>query len=240
MILIIKHIPNEGAGTIETFFRSKGFEIKAVELSRGEKLPKSLSGIDAVVSMGGSMNVDEEKKYPFLRAENAFLKEIISKKIPFFGVCLGSQLLAKAAGARVKKSPKEEIGWFKVSLTNSGKKDKIFKSLDDEFHVFQWHGDTFEIPKDARHLVKAADCCHQALKVGPCAYGFQFHIEVTKEIIIDWVKGHFKGADGRVEKKGQEIIDDYEQHKDRFNKRARKIYQNFLQIIEKNNDSKNF
>ena len=232
MILVIKHIASEGPGTIEDFFSAKGYALKTIDLYRGQKLPQNLTGIEAVISMGGPMNVDEEEKYPFLKEEDIFLKKVIDAKIPFFGVCLGSQLLAKAVGAKVTKSPKEEIGWFKVGLTSDGKKDSIFEGIDGEFDVFQWHGDTFEIPKNGKHLATAVGCRHQALKVGTCAYGFQFHIEVTKEIIADWVKEHFKSVDGEVTKEGQKIIDDFAQYKTQFNTRANIIYENFERLIK--------
>ena len=101
MILIIKHIEHEGSGTIEEFFRRHGFSVKTVELSRGDFLPDDVSSLEAVVSMGGPMNVYEEDIYPFLKEEDIFIKKIVREEIPFLGICLGSQLLAKAAGAKV-------------------------------------------------------------------------------------------------------------------------------------------
>ena len=226
MILVIKHIAIEGPGTIEDYFRGRGFSIKTVELSKRDALPVDLSDVEAVVSMGGPMNVYEENEYPFLKEEDIFLKEIIKEEIPFLGVCLGSQLLAKAAGAKVTKAPKSEIGWFKVSLTVDGKKDPLFKGLNEDFDVFQWHGDTFTIPANGKHLAEAADCRNQAFRVGRCAYGLQFHIEVTQGIIEDWIK-----QNNYLVKGARNMLDEYPKIEKKFCRNANTIYENFLKIM---------
>ncbi len=234
MILIIKHVTYEGPGTIEDFFKKEGFDLKTVELSKGDMLPQDLSNLEAVISMGGPMNVYEEDKHHFLKNEDVFLKKAIKNEIPFFGICLGSQLLAKASGAKVSKAPQKEIGWFKIHLTTDGKKDPIFRGLKDEFDVFQWHGDTFEVPEEGKHLAESLLCRNQALKVGPCAYGFQFHIEVTKDIIDDWVGKHFKDKTGKITKNGRQMIDNYLGLKELFNRNADTIYRNFINIMSVN------
>lgn len=236
MILIIKHVECEGAGTIEEFFRKKKFPIRIVELYNGDVLPKDFKDIDAVVSMGGPMNVYEEDKYPFLKDEDIFLKKVLKEEIPLLGVCLGSQLIAKAAGAKVTQAPKKEIGWFDVELTKEGKKDELFRGLDGQFEVFQWHGDTFEIPQSGKHLALSKDCHHQALKVGPCAYGLQFHIEVTKDIIADWVYNDFQDEQGNLKSEGKFMIDHYPKVEKLFNSRAEMIYKNFLKVMSARKD----
>lgn len=187
--LIIKHIDNEGPVTIGEYLKKNKIEAETVELWRGEGLPADLSGISSVVCLGGPMNVYEEEKYPFLKKEDAFIREVLKKDIPYFGVCLGAQLLAKAAGAKVYKAAEEEIGWSKIKLTQEGKKDKIFSGLDtDTLDVFQWHGDTFDIPKDGVLLATGDKVKNQAFRIGS-AYGFQFHIEVDEAKLAEWFAG---------------------------------------------------
>ena len=125
MIVFIKHIDIEGPGTAGDYFQevAPGFQI--IELQKNDSLPTDFSSIEAVVSLGGPMNVYEEEKYPFLKKENEFLQKVIEKEIPFLGICLGSQLLAKAAGAKVRSSPEKEIGWSEVVLTKEGKKRSV-------------------------------------------------------------------------------------------------------------------
>jgi len=188
-VLIIKHVENEGSVTIGEYLKKNKIEAKTIELWRGEELPADLSDISSVVCLGGPMNVYDEDKHPFLKKEDVFIKEAMKKGIPFFGVCLGAQLLAKAAGAKVYKAAEEEIGWSKIKLTDEGRKDKMFSGLDTNvLDVFQWHGDTFDIPKGGILLAEGDKVKNQAFRIGN-AYGFQFHIEVDEEKLAEWFAG---------------------------------------------------
>jgi GMP synthase-like glutamine amidotransferase len=232
-ILIIKHIDIEGPGTLEYFLRSQNFfKLEIVELYREKTLPP-IETCAAVISLGGPMNVYETDKYPFLKTEEDFLKSAIEKEIPILGICLGAQLLAKVCGSSVKKAKHKEIGWYKISLTDYGKNDKLFSGLADEIIVFQWHEDTFEIPKNALHLAKSKNCSNQAFRYGKNSYGIQFHIEVTSEMIENWFL-EYKEKNLDIKK----ILSQTQKLKDELQKEANLIYSNFLNII-KNRVSKN-
>jgi GMP synthase (glutamine-hydrolysing) len=126
-------------------------------------------------------NALERQDHSGLRAEDAFLKQVVTKEIPFLGICLGGQLLAKACGARISKSPVREIGWHDVMLTAHGKRDDLFKGLPERMPVYQWHEDTFAVPESGALLATSGGCPNQAFRIGSCAYGLQFHPEVTRK-----------------------------------------------------------
>jgi GMP synthase-like glutamine amidotransferase len=230
MILFVKNIDIEGPETIGGYFKKKGFAIKTVGLDTGGSLPEDGGDLEAVVVLGGPMNVYEEDKYPFLKDEDIFIKKILEQRVPFLGICLGAQLLAKAAGARVGRSPQEEIGFSNIHLTADGKKDPLFNGIPKTVEIFQWHGDMFEIPLKAKLLASSKDCPHQAFKAGPCAYGFQFHIEITDKSIHEWSGEYWKDKPGLAAQKNA-MLQDYQKKRAQFARIADKIYDNFLGII---------
>ena len=142
-----------------------------------------IDGFDAMIVLGGPTSVYKDHQY--LRDEETLIKEAIAKNIPTLGICLGSQLLAKATGGRVYKGPRKEIGWYTIELTNDGMKD-IFNGLKKCITVFQWHGDTYDLPKGAVTLCKSELHPVQAFRVG-CGLGVQFHGEVSKDMVLDWI-----------------------------------------------------
>lgn len=235
MILTIKHVDIEGPETIGTFFEKHGYRLKSLELYNGEIFPKSLKGIDAVICLGGPMNVYEEEKYPFLADENVFIQQVLKEQIPYLGICLGSQLLSKASGGRVTRSPAEEIGWRTVQLTFDGQNDPLFKNINKDFLVYQWHGDMFSVPPSGCLLATGPDCPQQALKVGKNAYGIQFHIEITDKSIREWSDEYFRNSPSLLSEKKAMMLQEYAKVKAGFEKTAETIYANFLNIIENTN-----
>ncbi|MEW6235162.1 MAG: type 1 glutamine amidotransferase [Candidatus Omnitrophota bacterium] len=185
-VLFLKNIAIEGPGTIISYLESKNIPNQILDLSTGDPLPENPNHWGAVVVLGGPMNVDEEERFSYLRQEKQFIRQCLDQKIPFLGLCLGSQLLAAAAGASVCKNEYSEIGWMEVELTQEGKKCELFDGLPSTLAVFQWHGDTFDIPAGSPHLAKSALCRHQAFQVGDKAFGLQFHLEVGIEDIANW------------------------------------------------------
>jgi GMP synthase-like glutamine amidotransferase len=231
MILFIQHIDIEGPDTLLDFLKKKGFKGQTVHLNQGHKLPKDFKGIDAVVSLGGPMNVDETGKYPYLADEIKFIKKVVVENIPFLGICLGSQLLAKACDVPVGKSPEQEIGFSKIKFSKAGEKDPLFKGLSQSVDVFQWHGDMFEIPSNGVLLASSKVCPHQAFKVGSRAYGLQFHIEVTAQTVESWIDEYFNKKDPQTGKKKKLMLDDYAKKQKTYAVVADQIFENFLNIM---------
>ena len=186
-VLIIKHIEIEGPGLIEHCLKQEKIPYQIVNLETGPRLPK-INDLSHIVILGGPMNVYEEDRYPFLRDEDLFIKEAIQRGKMVLGICLGAQLIAKALGAKVFKAPVKEIGWYDVSLTEEGFKDPFFSSLPQTFSVFQWHEDTFDVPKAGKLIATSTSIIHQAFRYGENVYGLQFHLEVTDEMIQEWMK----------------------------------------------------
>src|SRR3990172_7495793 len=145
-VLIIKHVDIEGPGLIKDYLTQENIPYQMINLGAGGHLPK-LDDWTHIVILGGPMNVYEEDRHPFLRKEDLFIKEAIQRGKSILGICLGAQLIAKALGAKVLKAPVKEIGWYNVSLTRIGSIDPFFSQLPKTFPVFQWHEDTFEIPR---------------------------------------------------------------------------------------------
>ena len=222
-VLIVKHIKNEGPGTIADFLDEKGIARKTVCMYAKERLLDKYDDMSAVVVLGGPMNVYEEDKYPYLKDEDTFIENILRKNIPFFGVCLGAQLLAKACGARVYNAENEEIGLYDVELCDVADKTDlgIFRSAPKTFPTVQWHGDTFDVPDGGRLLVTSKTCKNQAFVVNGNAYGLQFHIEVDEELVRDWFDDLPNGDD---------IITDFLSIKKDYDPIAREIYKHFFQI----------
>jgi GMP synthase (glutamine-hydrolysing) len=179
--------------------------------------------------LGGPMNVYEEDKFPFLKAENSFLKEIVAKEIPFLGICLGGQLLAKACGAQVSKSSEKEVGWGTVKLTSAAKQDELFRNLPHKLPVYQWHEDTFALPEGAVHLASSEGCPHQAFRIGNDAYGLQFHSEVTSDMEREWA---YIASTSSSHIDAYQILHEGKKLRKSYEECARTLCANFRRIVE--------
>jgi GMP synthase-like glutamine amidotransferase len=188
-VLILKNISSEGPGTLGDFLLQKGIPHTIADLA-SEPVPSG-DGFDSLVMMGGPMSVNDENEYPYLTAEMRLAEQFMNTGKRVFGVCLGAQLMAKAMGARVYAGSEKEIGWYDIELKETGLKDPLMARLAPEGRhckVFQWHGETFDIPAGAERLAGSDLYPNQAFRYGGLAYAFQFHIEVGRQMIIDWMK----------------------------------------------------
>ncbi|HEX7628686.1 MAG TPA: type 1 glutamine amidotransferase [Candidatus Methanoperedens sp.] len=177
----LEHEPFEGLANIEVWAKKKGHSITRTLLFNNEEFP-DISDFDWLFIMGGSMNIYEEEKYPWLKREKNFIAEAIANKKIVMGVCLGSQLIADILGSRVTKNKNKEIGWYPITLTREAKSSPIFRTLPNKFFTFHWHGDTFEIPHGAARIAQSEGCANQAFEYGR-VIGLQFHLEYSVESI---------------------------------------------------------
>src|SRR2546428_5167674 len=186
-LLVLQHIGCEPLGLIEPALKERGMEYRYVRLFAGEAIPKDLSGWDGLIALGGPMSANDGERLGFIDDELRLLTKLLEAGMPALGICLGAQLIAKAAGAKVIAGEEKEIGWYPLTLTEEGKKDRLLDGLPGTFPVFQWHGETFDIPSGAVCLAGSERYSNQAFRLGEKEYGLQFHLETTQPMIIEWL-----------------------------------------------------
>jgi GMP synthase-like glutamine amidotransferase len=183
-VLVLQHIACEPPGAYEDVLRERGASIHRVELDEGEALPLA-QDFDAIVAMGGPMSVNDEEEHPWLRDEKRLIGDAVRAGMPFWGACLGVQLLAASLGARVYAGYEPEVGLLPVTLSDAGRSDPVLAGLPETFTTLQWHGDTFDLPEHAVLLAGSDAYPHQAFRFER-AYGIQFHLEVSLDMARAW------------------------------------------------------
>ncbi len=133
------------------------------------------------------MGVSDADKFPYIEIEIKLISNAYKAGVPMLGICLGAQLMAHAAGAKIYRGTEKEIGWYGITLTDDGSRDNAFSTLPKTLPVFQWHGETFTLPSGATLLASSDIFPNQAFRIGDNAYGVQFHFEVTKDMITDFI-----------------------------------------------------
>jgi GMP synthase (glutamine-hydrolysing) len=185
--LILQHTAQEHSGLFESIMQEQGWRRETLPLFDGASFPASPDEFDLILSLGGPMSANQERAYPFLKKERAFLHQALKRGQPVLGICLGAQLMARALGARVYPGPHKEIGWYWLNQTPAGRSDPLFSRLDPFFLVFQWHGETFDLPPGAVCLAGNRPYPHQAFRFGARAYGLQFHLELDLALLKSWL-----------------------------------------------------
>ena len=181
-VLALTHGPSVGPGVFGAEVAAAGHELRECHVSSGGRPSHDA---DAILVFGGAMHPDQEEQHPWLLAEHRFLVEVLARETPVFGICLGAQLLAKAASAAVRPAPEPEVGWLPVELTEAAGSDPVLSSAPGRFEALQWHHYTYDLPPGAVELARS-DSCSQAFRLGS-AVGIQFHAEVTETQVDRWL-----------------------------------------------------
>ncbi len=233
-ILVFQHIAIEHPGIFRAFLAADGVAWDAIELDAGEAIPP-LDGYDALWVMGGPMDVWEEAEHPWLVAEKRAIREAVSqRRMPYFGLCLGHQLLGAALGGRVGKMAAPEVGILDVDLNEAGRADPIFAGVAPRHQALQWHGaEVAETPPGAVVLARSPACAVQAMRVGRHAYGIQYHVELTADTVREWgeVPAYACSLDSVLGSGALAGLDAKAgAHMAEFNGNARRLYDNWMRV----------
>ncbi len=179
VVRAIQHVDGEGPGLIAVALEREGVAVEVTRIDRGEPVPRELGDAGGLLVLGGPMGVYEADQHPHLHDELRLIEAALRAGAPILGICLGSQLLAAALGARVTRAPSREIGWLPVTTRPEAASDRLFGPLPASFVALTWHGDVFELPGGATPLASSAMTEHQAFRYEDRVYGILFHLEVT-------------------------------------------------------------
>jgi GMP synthase (glutamine-hydrolysing) len=187
-LLVCQHVPHEILGTLNPLLKRAGFRIRYVNFGRHPDAQPSLEGYHGLLVLGGPMSAYDDHRFPHLITEMKLIEDAMKRSLPVLGICLGAQLIARTLGARVYPNAIKEIGWYDVNPSEHAQGDPLFAEFRENEKLFQWHGDTFDIPRSAAHLAWSRSCANQAFRYESNVYAFQFHLEVDEPTILRWLK----------------------------------------------------
>ena len=233
--LVLQHIGAEHPGILRDFMVEDGVRWDTVELDEGDEIPP-LDGYDAMVVMGGPMDVWEEDVHPWLVPEKAAIVEAVrEREMPFLGICLGHQLLADALGGEVGAMASAEVGILDVELTGEGRCDPVLGSAPPSFKALQWHGaEVTQLPEGAVVLARSPACPVQAFRVGDSAFGIQYHVELTDTTVHEWgVISEYAAALERTLGAGglERMQAGATSHMGELNDNARRLHDAFMAVV---------
>jgi len=224
-VLALIHGDEVRSGVFADAAAARGDRIEEWSIAWGTPPPRPIDAYDAVLVFGGAMHPDQDEKHPWLREESLLLQRLLDTHVPMLGICLGAQLIARAAGAPVLPAPDPEVGWYAVELTQAGRDDPLLAHASASFTAFQWHFYTYGLPAGAVELARSA-ACTQAFRLGDSAWGIQCHPEVTMEQIEQWTVEAPEDVEGPVE----ELVAESRERIAAWNEFGRDLCSGFLSI----------
>lgn len=234
-VAIFRHVPSEGPGYFASYLERKAIAWRLVPLDEGRAVPRSARGFAGLVFMGGPMSVNDD--LPWIIPALALIADAVRQDVPVLGHCLGGQLMAHAFGGEVGPSAVKEIGWGEVSVADNAVARDWLGPLQS-FAPFHWHGETFSIPPGGTRVLENAHCANQAFALGR-HFGMQCHVEMTGEMIADWLRG---GAAEITQSRGSpgvqepaEIGRDLERRLSALHAAADRIYDKWTEGLSRGN-----
>lgn len=186
-ILIVQNSPLNPPGVLGECVQARGGYLEIFIPTQGDKLPESSADFDGLIIMGGAMNAEDDAGYPHLSNIVNVIHQFQAENKLIMGVCLGAQLIARAFGKRIYRHGVFEVGFNPVFALDTALKDSVLGRCAEKIYLMQWHFDTFDLPETATLLMSNQICRNQAFRIGTNIYGFQFHLEVTREIVQNWL-----------------------------------------------------
>jgi len=186
-VIVVQHAPLEGPGLVAEALRARGVPARVVHAYAGDEVPRSIAGAPGLVLLGGPMGVYERTRYAHIDQEIRLAEQALASDVPILGICLGSQILAAALGARVAPAAFQEIGWLPIDLAPAARGDRLFSGIETAVVPLHWHGDAFDLPAGAVSLASSEATACQAFSHRDRAYGILCHLEVTAEIVAGMV-----------------------------------------------------
>jgi len=233
-LLVLQHVAHELLGTLNPLLKQSGFRIRYVNFGRHPDAQPSLDGYGGMVILGGPMSANDTHQLSHLTTEMKLIEEAMRRGLPVLGICLGAQLIAKTLGAEVYPNNEKEIGWYDVSPTDEAENDPLLAKFQRIEKIFQWHGDTFDIPNSAVHLALSSLCANQAFRYGANVYGLQFHLEVDEPMIHRWLrvaenKKELAALGGKIDP--QRIHQETTDHIRRLQQLSERVFGEFINLF---------
>ncbi|MBI4524031.1 MAG: gamma-glutamyl-gamma-aminobutyrate hydrolase family protein [Deltaproteobacteria bacterium] len=233
-LLVCQHVPHEILGTLNPLLKRAGFRIRYVNFGRHPDAQPELEEYNGLVVLGGPMSVNDTNQFPHLITEMKLIEEAMKRSLPVLGICLGAQLIAKTLGVNVYPNQEKEIGWYEVTPTEEAERDPLMVEFRRREKVFQWHGDTFDIPKSAAHLAFSTLCANQAFRYNTTVYGFQFHLEVDEPMIRRWLRvaenrEEIAGLRGKID--ADRIQLETPEHIERLQQLSHRVFGEFIKLF---------
>lgn len=211
-ILAIQNFPLTPPGVLGECVKERGGNLENLLPTEGFEMPSSSAGFDGLIILGGPMHANDTT-HPLIQGLIRLIYQFYAENKPILGVCLGAQLIAKAFGANVYKHHEFEIGFTEVFSTHSiTQEDPLLRGCPEKLYMMQWHFDTFDLPQEATSLMFGEVCRNQAFKIGNNIYGFQFHLEVTEEILQKWIETKDKFIDDNYPYFSEQLTQQIDKH----------------------------
>ncbi|HET8910237.1 MAG TPA: type 1 glutamine amidotransferase [Ktedonobacteraceae bacterium] len=230
-VLILQHCWDDPPGLLLEILNEHTIASELTDVE-SESVP-DVTNYQALIIMGGPQHAPDDQQYPYLKKEIKQIRRAIQADLPILGICLGAQLLSLALGGIVQEHHTPELGFYRVELTENGKADPLFQGLPGYQQIYHWHSDVFSLPTEAIHLATNQNAENQAFRYGKWAYGLQYHMELTPEMLDTWLY-HPEFREEAIRLAGADKLEQIEQEKSTlypiYNEQTRVVFENFLKL----------